>query len=327
MRIGRRTLLLGLGGLSVAHAPLALALGRTMTAADVHVAGYPTVEAVRWISARLEERTNGRLRIRVYHAGQLGRESDTVDLARYGALDFTRVNFAPLNNPFPLTQIFSLPYVFDSVAHMRRAADGAPGRAVLESFERRGLVGLAIYDAGTRSFYNVQRAVHEPEDLHGLKIRVPPSDIFIELARALGANPTPLPYGEVYSAMQTHLIDGAENNWRTLHTSRQFEVARFWSGTEHSHSPEALLMSKRTFDALTPDDRALLKETARESVPFMRALWDQMEAESRQHVIDAGIEISEIDMAAFTRAAQPLLKRYLQSDALRSLYDDIKALA
>jgi tripartite ATP-independent transporter DctP family solute receptor len=326
MRTNRRTFLLTIGALGTAHTPLARALDRSMTAADVHVAGYPTVEAVRWIGDRLREQTNGRLNIRVYHAGQLGRESDTIDLARYGAIDFTRVNFAPLNNPFPLTRIFSLPYVFDSVAHMRRAADGEPGRAVLQSFERRGLVGLAIYDAGTRSFYNVQRPVREPADLNGLKIRVPPSDIFIELARALGANPTPLPYGEVYSAMQTHLIDGAENNWRTLHTSRQFEVARYWSGTGHSHSPEALLVSKRTYDALTPDDQTLLMQTARDSVPYMRTLWDRMEEDSRKHVIEAGIQISEIDAPAFRRAAQPMLERYLRSDSLRSLYEQIRAL-
>lgn len=327
MRLDRRTFIASLGALGALESPFAHALDRSMTAADVHVAGYPTVEAVRWIGKRLEKETNGRLRIRVYHAGQLGRESDTVDLARYGAIDFTRVNFAPLNNPFPVTQIFSLPYVFDSVAHMRRAADGAPGRAVLESFQRRGLIGLAIYDAGTRSFYNVRRPVYEPADLNGLKMRVPPSDIFIELARALGANPTPLPYGEVYSAMQTHLIDGAENNWRTLHTSRQFEVANYWSGTEHSHSPEALLLSKRTFDALTPSDQELLIETARESVPYMRSLWDRMEEDSRKHVIASGIQVCEIDQAAFHRAAQPVLERYLRTESLRTLYEQIRALA
>lgn len=327
MRTDRRTFLASLGALSAMHSPIAPALARPMTAADVHVAGYPTVEAVRWIGERLERETQGRLRIRVYHAGQLGRESDTIDLARYGAIDFTRVNFAPLNNPFPLTQVFSLPYVFESVAHMRRAADGAPGRAVLESFQHRGLIGLAIYDAGTRSFYNVRRPVHEPADLNGLKMRVPPSDIFIELARALGANPTPLPYGEVYSAMQTHLIDGAENNWRTLHTSRQFEVARYWSGTEHSHSPEALLLSKRSFDALSPEDQELLLQAARDSVPYMRTLWDRMEEDSRKHVIEAGIKVSEIDAAAFRRAAQPMLERYLRAGSLRAVYEQIRALA
>ena len=323
----RRTFLMGVGAFGALHTPPVLARARKMTAADVHVAGYPTVEAVRWIGERLARETQGRLGIRVYHAGQLGRESDTIDLARYGALDFTRVNFAPLNNPFSLTQIFSLPYVFDSVEHMRHAADGEPGRVVLKSFEQRDLIGLAIYDAGTRSFYTVSRPVREPADLHGLKIRVPPSDIFIELARALGANPTPLPFGEVYSAMQTHLIDGAENNWRTLHTSRQFEVAQHWSGTHHSHSPEALLMSKRAFDALSGDDQALLLQLARESVPYMRSLWDRMEAESREHVLAAGIEVTEIDMPAFRRAAQPLLERYLESESLRSLYSQIRALA
>lgn len=324
----RRRFVIGMGALGMASTSLVRAqAANAMTAADVHVDGYPTVEAVRWISRRLEQETQGRLRIRVYHAGQLGRESDTIGLTRYGALDFTRVNFAPLNNPFPLTQIFSLPYVFDSVAHMRRAADGEPGRAVLQSFEQRDLIGLAIYDAGTRSFYNVRRPVYEPHDLNGLKMRVPPSDIFIELARALGANPTPLPYGEVYSAMQTHLIDGAENNWRTLHTSRQFEVARFWSGTQHSHSPEALLMSRRTFDALSSSDRDLLLEIARESVPFMRTLWDRMEADSREQVIASGMNVNEVNMVSFRKAAQPMLTSYLQRTALNALYSAIRDLA
>src|SRR4029079_11700804 len=187
--------------------------------------------------------------------------------------DIVRVNFASLNNAFPSTRVISLPYVFESVAHMRRAADGKPGATVLAEFGRRELVGLAIYDAGSRSFYNVRRPIHEPRELHGLKVRVPPSDIFIATVAALGGNPTPVPFGEVYSAMQTHLIEGAENNWRTFHTSRQFEVARHWSNSEHSYSPEALLMSKRSFDALPPSDRELVLATARESVIHMRELW------------------------------------------------------
>jgi tripartite ATP-independent transporter DctP family solute receptor len=324
----RREILFALGALCAtplrrAHA----ADGHLLTAADVHVDGYPTVEAVRWIGRKLSAQTDGRLDVRVYHSGQLGRESDTVDLARFGALDVTRVNFAPLNNPFPLTQIFSLPYVFDSVAHMRRAADGEPGRAVLAGFERRELIGLAIYDAGSRSFYNVRRPIHEPQDLHGLKIRVPPSDIFIRLARALGANPTPLPYGEVYSALQTHLIEGAENNWRTFDTSRQFEVARYWSRSEHSYSPEALLMSKRSFMELSADDRDLVRQVAAESVPYMRELWDRMEAQSRERVIASGVRTNDVDVEAFHRAAQPVLESHLQRDELAALHRSIRALA
>lgn len=327
--MNRRELLIGLG--AACAAPIGLARGnprRAMAAADVHVDGYPTVEAVKWIGRRLEEQTDGRLRIRMYHSGQLGRESDTVDLTRFGALDLARVNFAPLNNPFPATQVFSLPYVFDSVAHMRRAVDGAVGRAVLESFATRGLVGLAIYDAGSRSLYNVVRPVYEPADLRGMKIRVPPSDIFIGIGRVLGANPTPLPFGEVYAALQTGLIDGAENNWRTLHSSRQFEVARYWAQTDHSYSPEALLMSRRTFDALQPGDRERVLAVAAESVGYMRMLWDRMEAESRRFVIGAGIEVTEVDRQAFERAARPLLETYLAgNELLRSLYAKIRAVS
>jgi tripartite ATP-independent transporter DctP family solute receptor len=324
----RRDVLLGLGAACATQAPLANAVtGGSMTAADVHVDGYPTVEAVRWMSRKIEADTGGRLRIRVYHAGQLGRESDTVELARFGALDITRVNFAPLTNPFPLTRAFALPYVFDSVAHMRRAADGETGKAVLKAFESRDLIGLAIYDAGARSFYNVHRPVVEPGDLNGLKVRVPPSDIFLDMARAVGANPTPLPFGEVYSALQTHLIDGAENNWRTLHTSRQFEVARFVSQTEHSHSPEALLMSRRTFDALSASDRDVVLAAAAQSVPVMRELWDRMEAESKAFVLNAGVKSNEVNREAFRRAAQPIVDATLRDARLRKLYEDIRAAA
>jgi tripartite ATP-independent transporter DctP family solute receptor len=325
----RRDVMFGLGAACIAHAPLARA-ARTgaMTAADVHVDKYPTVEAVRWMGRQLEAQTGGRLSIRVYHAGQLGRESDTVQLARFGALDITRVNFAPLTNPFPLTRLLALPYTFDSVEHMRRVVDGPTGRAVLQSFESRDLIGLAIYDAGVRSFYNVRGPIHEPQELHGLKVRVPPSDIFLKMGRALGANPTPLPFGEVYSALQTHLIDGAENNWRTLHTSRQFEVARYMSLTEHSHSPEALLMSRRTFDALSSADQELVLSTAAQSVPVMRELWDRMEADSRQFVLERGVQVNEVDLDAFRRVARPVVEEALQEEPqLRKHYEAIRAAA
>jgi tripartite ATP-independent transporter DctP family solute receptor len=324
----RRAVLLGAGALAARTAlgsPREAA--QVMTAADVHVDGYPTVEAVRFMGRIVERGTNGRLGIRVYHSGQLGRETDTVDMARFGAIDLTRVNFAALNNAFPLTRVCSLPYVFDSTPHMRRAVDGAVGRDILEAFERRGLVGLAFYDSGSRCFYNTARPVHAPGDLRGLKVRVPPSDIFIGMVEALGANPTPLSYGEVFSALQTRLIDGAENNWRSFHSSRQFEVARHWGQTEHSYSPEALLMSRRRFDELPEDDQELVVAAARASVPHMRALWDRAEADSRAFVLAAGVQVTEVDRAAFQRSAEPFLQRYLRDANLRRLYGSIRDLA
>jgi tripartite ATP-independent transporter DctP family solute receptor len=298
-----------------------------LTASDVHVADYPTVQALRWMGDVISRESGSELSMRVYHSGQLGRENDTVDLARFGALDITRINFASLNNAFPATQAMSLPYVFDSTEHMRRSVDGAAGRLILEAFERRGLVGLAIYDSGARCFYNHSRVVRAPGDLKGLKIRVPPSDMFVSLIRALGANPTPLSYGEIFSALQTKLIDGAENNWTTFQSSRHFEVARFWAQSEHSYSPEAVLMSQRRYQKLSSRQQELVRTAAAESVPYMRRLWDTSEAASRAAVEKAGIQVTPVNRVAFQRVAAPLLAAYLKDPLLRRIYQEIRAVA
>lgn len=323
-----------LQGLCAAGAALALGAAASdrrqpgvFTATDVHPKDYPTVAAVRWLGETLERETSGRLRIRMYHAGQLGRESDTLELARNGAIDFTRVYTGALNNAFPLTKALCMPFAFDSVAHQRRVHDGAVGAAVLRGFEARGVIGLALYDSGARCFYNTRRPLHAPRDLAGLKLRVPPSDIFIALIRLLGGNPTPLPYGQVFSALETHLIDGAENNLRSFHASRHFETARYWSQSAHSYAPDALLISRRTFDALTPSDRALLTDAARASVQVMRDAWDTSEAESRRALEAAGVAMNTVDAAAFRRAAEPLVRELLADPALRALHAAIRAAA
>ena len=298
-----------------------------LTASDVHVSDYPTVQALRWMGDMISRESGGDLGLRVYHSGQLGRENDTVDLARFGALDITRINFASLNNTFPATQAMSLPYVFDSTEHMRRSVDGTAGRLILDAFAKRGLVGLAIYDSGARCFYNHSRIVSAPGDLKGLKIRVPPSDMFVSLVRALGANPTPLSYGEIFSALQTKLIDGAENNWTTFQTSRHFEVARFWSQSEHSYSPEAVLMSQRRYDKLTSRQRELVRTAAAQSVPYMRTLWDTSEAEARAAVEKAGIRATPVNRAAFQKVAAPIVESYLKDPQLQRIYQEIRAVA
>jgi tripartite ATP-independent transporter DctP family solute receptor len=327
----RRVLLAGIG--AALTAPLAGAGAqaqggaRLLTATDVHVKDYPTVAAVRWIGEVLERETGGRLGLKLYHSGQLGRESEAIDMARFGAIDMTRVYSGALNNAFPLTRALCLPYVFDSVAHMRRAMDQGVGEAVLRGFERRDLVGLAIYDSGARCFYNARRPLVSPADLRGLKMRVPNSDIFIRMARLFGANPTPLSLGEVYSGMETRMIDGAENNLRSFHSSRHFEAAPYWSRTEHSYAPDVLLVSRRSLDSLAPADRALLRDTARASVAVMRRHWDESEDAARKAVLDHGVRFNDADTAAFRRAAQPLLDDYLRQPAIAPLYRRIRELA
>lgn len=328
---GRRRLLQGLCAVGAGAVFGVAASDRraagVLTATDVHPKDYPTVAAVRWLGETLERETNGRLRIRLYHAGQLGRESDTLEMARHGAIDFTRVYTGALNNAFPLTKALCMPFAFDSVAHQRHVHDGAVGATVLRGFETRDVIGLALYDSGARCFYNTRRPLHTPADLAGLKLRVPPSDIFIALIRLLGGNPTPLPYGQVFSALETHLIDGAENNLRSFHASRHFETARYWSQSAHSYAPDALLISKRTFDAMKPSDRALLTDAARASVKIMRDLWDTSEADSRRALETAGVKMNAVDADAFRHAAEPLVRELLRDPQLRHLHDAIRAAA
>lgn len=327
--LNRRAAIGGIvGGLAAAAFPgRSRAAGAlTLDGADVHVDGYPTVAAARWIGSELERATGGRLRLRLYHAGQLGREADTLSLVRHGALALTRVTLASLNNAFPATTALSLPYVFDDVAHLRRSLDGLPGAAVLRSFEARGLIGLCFYDAGVRSVYNTRHPVVSPADLKGLKLRVPPSDLFMALMQGFGVNATPLAYGEVYSALQTGLIDGAENNWLSFHSSRQFEVARYWSDTLHSMVPDVLLLSARA-DALLPaDDRELLRDLARRSVPVMRELWDQRIDAARGAALAGGVQVNAADHEAFRAATRPMVSAQLAAPGMRKLHDQIRAL-
>lgn len=317
------------GGLAAAALPRIARPGNpwTLDGADVHVDGYPTVAAARWIGSELERATGGRLRLRLYHAGQLGREADTLSLVRHGALALTRVTLASLNNAFPATTALSLPYVFDDIAHLRRSLDGVPGATVLRSFEARGLIGLCFYDAGVRSVYNTRHPVVSPGDLKGLKLRVPPSDLFMSLMQGFGVNATPLAYGEVYSALQTGLIDGAENNWLSFHSSRQFEVARYWSDTLHSMVPDVLLLSARADALLAPDDRELLRDLARRSVPVMRELWDQRIDAARSAALANGVKANAADLDAFRAAAGPMVSAQLAAPGMRELHDQIRALA
>ena len=325
----RRQFITGLGALAACSlaAPVSARNSAALTATDVHVKDYPTVKAVEWLGRELARETDGRLSIHQYHSGQLGRESEAIDMVRFDAIDITRVYSGGLNNAFPLTRALCLPYVFDSVAHQRRVLDGEVGSLVLDGFATRGLIGLAIYDCGARSFYNTRRPIFTPKDMHGLKLRVPLSDIFMQLIRDFGANPTPLAYGEVFSALQTHLIDGAENNIKSFHSSRQFEAAHYWSNTEHSYAPDVLVMSKRRFDALAPSDRERLRRLSAQSVGVMRKLWDESAEASLLALQAAKLHINDVDLPAFRKASEPVLSYYRRDAAIDSLYRAIRKMA
>jgi tripartite ATP-independent transporter DctP family solute receptor len=303
----------------------AAAQGVTLRAADIHPDGYPTIEGVKFMGRLVEERTGGRIRIQMFHSRQLGDEKDTLEQTRFGVIDFTRVNTAPLNNLVPATLVVGLPFLFRDTAHMQAVMDGAIGEDIGRDTTAHGLITLAYYDSGARCFYTKPRAVPEPEALKGLKVRVQQSDMWVALMRAFGANATPLPFGEVYSALQTGVVDGAENNVPTFFTSRHFEVAKFYTKTEHSLSPEILAMSKRSYDRLSKPDQDIMRQAARESVPHMRKLWVAMEEEALAKALAGGTQIVEADKAAYAKLVQPVYDQFVKDAKLKALVDRIRA--
>ena len=301
--------------------------GRVLFSADSQPDGYPTVEAVRFMGKYLEEKTDGRLKVKTYPGGQLGSEGSTIEIAMFGGLDMTRCFAAALNNIAPLTKLFSLPFLFRSTAHQRQVADGDVGEAILKSMEAYNLRGLAIYDTGGRGFYTTERPIPHPSALEGLKIRVPNSDIYLATVRALGANPTPMNFSEVYQGLVQNVIDGAENNWPSYISTRHYEVATYYSETGHFRTPDMLIMSLRSWQNFSPEDRALVKEAARQSVTVMRSLWDQRVADSKATLLESGGEIlSDIDTEPFRALMGPVYERFVTPE-LEPYLDEINRIA
>lgn len=325
--VTRRELLLAAPLLLSACGRAVVARDRPLFAADSQPAEYPTVQAMFAMDRILAERTAGEMRLRIYPGGQLGSESDTLVITIFGGLDLNRVNLAPLNSIVPQTLILALPFLFRSTEHLRMALDGAPGKRILAAMTPHGLKGLCYYDSGERCFYNTKRPIRTPSDLRGLKIRVPNSDIYVAMVQALGANPTPIPFGEVYQALVQGVVDGAENNWPSYESTRHFEVAKHYSLTRHVLAPEVLVASERSWQKLTEEQQQHLQAAADESVPVMRALWDQRVEDSRQRLLEKGIELVEdVDHESFRERMLPIWERLLATSELREISQAIRDL-
>jgi len=296
-----------------------------LRSSDTHPDGYPTVEAVKYMGDLLKQRTDGRYSIEVYHSAQLGEEKDTIEQTQSGVIDLDRVSMGPFNGIVPETAVPSLPYMFRSVEHMRHVMDGPIGDEILKAFEAHNLVGLAFYDSGARSFYNTKKDIASMADMKGMKFRVIQSDVFVDMVNALGANATPMAYGEVYSALQTGVIDGAENNWPSFESAKHYEVAKHYTLDEHQIVPEVLVMSKASWDKLSPEDQAIVRQAAKDSVVKMRELWDAQEKKSRDIVEKAGVKVSGIDKQPLIDAMKPVYDKYLSTPELKDLAARIQA--
>jgi tripartite ATP-independent transporter DctP family solute receptor len=309
--------------LRIAAAALALSAAAAQAtefrSSDIHPDDYPTVLAVRHMSETLAKATNGRHTIKVFSKSALGTEKDTIEQTKLGALAMTRVNVAPMNNICPATMVPTMPFLFRSTEHMRKVLDGPIGDEILRSCEAQGFVGLAFYDSGARSIYSVKKPVKTIADTKGMKIRVQQSDLWVALMEAMGANATPMPFGEVYTALKTGLVDAAENNYPSYESTRHFEVAKYYNRTEHSMAPEILLFSKKVWDTLTPEDQKAIRASARESVGTMRKLWDEREAKSLAIVKAGGAQIVDVDTASFRAAMKPVYDKFLKDPKLQDM--------
>ena len=297
---------------------------RELRSADVHNADdYPTVAAVKYMSELLSQRSKGAYTIKVFNKGALGSEKETIDQVKIGALELTRVNISPMNAICPKTQVPTMPFLFRSVEHMRKALDGPAGEEILKSCEEQGFVGLAFYDSGARSIYG-RKPVKTIADTKGLKIRVQQSDLWVSLVSAMGANPTPMPIAEVYTGLKTGLIDAAENNIPSYDGYKHFEAVKYYSRTEHSMAPEMLLMSKMVFDKLSKADQDMIRAAAKESVAFQRKKWDEQEAKSLAVVKAGGAEIIEVDKASFQAVMGPVYDKFITTPDLKRLVKAIQ---
>jgi tripartite ATP-independent transporter DctP family solute receptor len=314
----------GLLGL-VAALALAPAGAREFRVADTQAEDYPTVQALEFMAKIVEQRTDGRHHIRVFHSRQLGEEKETIEQTRVGAIDLNRTNVAPIGSLIPTANVLALPFLFRNFDHLHDVLDHAIGEEILAGFRQHGFVGLAFYDSGSRSIYNSVRPVRSLAEMKGLRIRVQQSALMFDMIKALGAEPIELPYGQVLTGLSTGLIDGAENNWPSYVTTNHYKLAPYYTLTEHTMGPEVLVMSLRAWESLSPEDRDIFRDAARKSSSFMRGVWSGLEESSRQQARAAGNTIvADFDRKPFENAMTAIHANAVTDPDLRQLIERIR---
>jgi tripartite ATP-independent transporter DctP family solute receptor len=311
----RRSLLLSFAAACVAAAlvPTASAQPKQVwKASDVHPLGYPTVEAIQRMGKKLEAQTNGRISIQMYPSMQLGGEKEMIEQAQVGALQIARISVGAMGPVVDDLNVFNLPFVFRDEAHMRKVIDGPIGQELLERVSnspQSRLIVLGWMDAGTRNVY-ANKPATKPAELKGMKIRMMGNPLFVETMNAMGGNGVAMGFNELYSALQTGVVDGAENNPPTLLAQNHYQVSKIYSLTGHLIIPEIFVFSKRTWETLSKEDQALLRKVSREAQIEQRQLWDAYVGEAETKLKAAGIQFLPADKDAFFKATQPIRDKY-----------------
>ena len=293
-------------------APAALAQQKMLIkAADVHPLGYPTVEAIVRMGKKLEAASSGRLTVQMYPQMQLGGEKEMIEQAQVGALQIARISVGAMGPVVDDLNVFNLPFIFRDETHMRKVIDGPIGEELLQKVTNSParLVALGWMDAGTRNVYS-NKPVTKPADLKGMKVRMMGNPIFVETMNAMGGNGVAMGFNELYSAMQTGVVDGAENNEPTVLAQNHYQVAKIYSLTGHLIIPEMFVFSKVSWDKLSKDDQALVKKVSREAQIEQRSLWDDKTAKATEELKAKGVQFVPADKEAFFKATQPVRDKY-----------------
>jgi tripartite ATP-independent transporter DctP family solute receptor len=298
---------------------------REFRAADTQSEDYPTVQALQYMGRLIAERSGGRHQIRVFHSRQLGEEKETIEQTRAGAIDLNRTNVALIGTFVPAMNVLAMPFLFRSIEHLQKVLDGPIGNEILNSFEPYGFVGLAFYDSGARSIYNNVRPVRSIADIQGLRLRVQQSELMSDMIKSLGAEPIALPYGQVLTGLATKLIDGAENNWPSFVTTGHYKYAGYYTITEHTMSPEVLVMSQKAWESLSTEDRKIFREAAIRSSRFMREKWKDLEERSRRQAEAADVTIvTDFDRKPFEAAMAGIYSKAQRDPAAAELIERIR---
>ncbi len=285
---------------------------------------HPVHSAMVFMADRCEEISGGEMTIEIYPSGQLGSEQQCVELLQIGSLAITKVSAAVMESFTEDFKVLGLPYVFRSKEHSFKVLDGPIGKQLLLSTEPFLIRGLCFYDAGSRSFYTIDKPVNSPDDLKGLKIRVMKSITAMEMVKAQGGSPTPISWGELYTALQSGVVDGAENNPPSFYTSHHYEVCKFYSLNEHTMVPDVLIVSQKVWKKLTEQEKKWLQQAADESVAVQRKLWAESEIESLKIVQEAGVTVSYPDKEPFAAKVTELLESYRDNEKIYKLITSIK---
>ncbi|MCQ0111826.1 TRAP transporter substrate-binding protein [Zhouia amylolytica] len=286
---------------------------------------HPVHEAMEFMAKRLEEKSNGKLTIEIYSNQQLGSERECLELIQIGGLDMTKVSAAVLANFAPQYEVFGLPYIFKNKEHQFRVLDGEVGQEILSSSDQSLLHGLAFYDSGSRSFYTKDHPIEKPEDLKGKKIRTMESPMAMSMISAMGGAATPISAGELYTALQAGVVDGAENNPPVFYLSRQYEVCKYFSIDEHTAIPDVLLIGTQTLNKLNENEKAWLKEAVQESVVYQRKLWKEAEEEAIQGLKEVGVTIVYPDKEPFANSVKELYEEAAQEEVIAEMINAIKS--